>query len=141
MKMMQPEFKGDVTALEAWSELKDIAGAALIDVRTAVEWSFVGGADLTSLQKSVYRIEWQKFPGWARNESFIEEVLAAGLQKEQPLYLICRSGVRSKAAALELASHGYTTYNIADGFEGQLDADGHRGVGGWRALGLSWKQT
>lgn len=139
--MTQAEFKGDVSALEAWTALAENTEAALIDVRTAVEWTFVGGADLETLQKNVHRMDWQKFPGWVRNEFFVEEVLAAGLQKSQPLYLICRSGVRSRAAAIELAAHGFTTYNIADGFEGQLSPEGRRGVGGWRALGLPWKQT
>jgi hypothetical protein len=33
------------------------------------------------------------------------------------------------------------SYNMLDGFEGQLDEQGHRGSGGWRALGLPWKQS
>lgn len=139
--MTQAEFKGDVSALDAWAALAESPAAALIDVRTAVEWAFVGIPELSSLKKTTHRLEWQKFPGWARNESFLDEVLAAGLQSEQPLYLMCRSGVRSRAAAIELAAHGFTTYSIADGFEGQLNPNGQRGVGGWRALGLPWKQT
>lgn len=139
--MTQAEFKGDVSPREAWTALVETADAALIDVRTLSEWTFVGGPDLTSLEKKVHRIEWQKFPGMSHNEFFVAEVLAAGVRKEQPLYLLCRSGVRSKVAAIELASHGYTTYNIADGFEGQLSPQGHRGIGGWQGLGLPWKQT
>lgn len=139
--MTQAEFKGDVSALDAWAALAENPAAVLIDVRTAVEWAFVGVPELASLEKAALRIEWVQFPGWARNESFVAEVLAAGLQPAQPLYVMCRSGARSRAAALELAAHGFTSYNIADGFEGQLSPNGQRGVGGWRALGLPWKQT
>jgi rhodanese-related sulfurtransferase len=134
-------FKGDVSPQEAWQGLAETPAAVLLDVRTSAEWTFVGGPDLASLEKSVFKIGWQSFPGMGRNESFVEDVKAAGITEDQPIYLICRSGVRSKAAGIELAEHGFTTYNIADGFEGQLAPNGHRGVGGWRTDGLPWKQT
>jgi rhodanese-related sulfurtransferase len=139
--MTQDLFKGDVSPLEAWNALAEQAPAVLLDVRTLSEWTFVGGPDLTSLAKKVYRIEWQKFPGMARNDAFLDEVLAAGIQKEQPVYLLCRSGVRSTAAGIALAGLGYTTYNIVGGFEGLLSPAGRRGVGGWRASELPWTQT
>ncbi|MES2878384.1 MAG: rhodanese-like domain-containing protein [Pseudomonadota bacterium] len=139
--MTQAQFKGDVSPLDTWTALAQTAGATLVDVRTQSEWTFVGGPDLSSLNKPVHRIEWQKFPGMARNEAFVDEVRAAGIQKDQPIYLLCRSGVRSTAAGMALAEHGYTTYNIVGGFEGLLGPDGHRGVGGWRAAALPWKQT
>lgn len=134
-------FNGDVSPQEAWDSLAQTPNAVLIDVRTSAEWAFVGGPDLASLDKSVFKIDWQRFPGMGRNESFVEDVKAAGISRNQPIYLICRSGVRSKAAAIELAEQGYSTFNIADGFEGQLAPNGHRGVGGWRADGLAWRQT
>ncbi len=134
-------FNGDVSPQEAWQGLAETPAAILVDVRTSAEWTFVGGTDLASLGKSVFKIDWQRFPDMDRNESFVEDVRAAEITEDQPIYLICRSGVRSKAAAIELAEHGFTTYNIADGFEGQLSPNGHRGVGGWRAVGLPWKQT
>lgn len=134
-------FKGDVAPQEAWQALNAQAEAVLLDVRSAAEWSFVGLPDLSSIGKKPIQVEWQVFPGMARNEAFLEQFQAAGIGLGQPIYIICRSGVRSRAAAQSLAELGYETYNIADGFEGQLGADGHRGVGGWRALGLAWKQT
>jgi hypothetical protein len=30
---------------------------------------------------------------------------------------------------------------VLDGFEGDLDEDGHRGCTGWKAVGLPWKQS
>ena len=134
-------FNGDVSPQEAWQSLAERPAAILVDVRTSAEWAFVGGPDLSSLEKAVFKIDWQRFPEMARNESFVEEVCAAGITKDHSIYLICRSGVRSRAAAIELAERGYSTYNVADGFEGQLAANGHRGLGGWRADSLPWKQT
>ena len=134
-------FHGDISPKAAWEALVSDPKAILLDVRTVAEWSFVGNPDLSSTGKPVLQIEWVKFPGMARNPAFVEEFKAAAIGKQQPVYIICRSGVRSKAAAELLAAEGYETYNVADGFEGQLSPDGHRGVGGWRALGLPWKQS
>jgi rhodanese-related sulfurtransferase len=76
------------------------------------------------------------------NASFVEELRDAGLEPSQPLYFLCRSGVRSAAAARAAAAAGFATvYNVADGFEGPPDARGHRGqVAGWKADDLPWRQ-
>lgn len=134
-------FKGDVSPQDAWGALASHPSAVLLDVRTVAEWSFVGNPDLASINKQVRQVEWLKFPGMARNPDFADVFKTLGIATTQPVYIICRSGVRSKAAAEFLATQGYETYNVADGFEGQLGPDGHRGVGGWRALGLPWKQS
>jgi rhodanese-related sulfurtransferase len=57
--------------------------------------------------------------------------------------LICRSGARSAAAAAALTGAGYrNAWNVAQGFEGDRDDEGHRGtVGGWKAVGLPWVQS
>lgn len=138
---MSGKFAGDLGPQQAWQALTETAGAVLLDVRTKAEWTFVGGPDLSGLGRDVLQIEWQTFPTLARNGAFLEEFRAKAVATDRPLFVICRSGVRSRAAAEALADLGYTTYNIADGFEGQIDQSGHRGVGGWRALGLPWKQT
>jgi rhodanese-related sulfurtransferase len=67
---------------------------------------------------------------------------AAGATKESELFFICRSGARSRMAAEAMANVGYRRCrNVADGFEGPLDADRHRGqVAGWKAAGLAWAQ-
>ena len=59
-----------------------------------------------------------------------------------PVVLICRSGKRSHAAAELLLREGFVeVYNVAEGFEGELDEDHRRSsVGGWRFNGLPWEQ-
>jgi rhodanese-related sulfurtransferase len=80
-------------------------------------------------------------PAGTVNERFVDEVVAAGLTPGRPVYLLCRSGVRSKAAADALTAAGLgPAYNILDGFEGGHDADGHRTVSGWKNAGLPWRQ-
>ena len=139
---MAGRFVGDVSCADSWAALAETEGAVLVDVRTRAEWSYVGLPDLSSLKRRVIQVEWQSFPHGERNQTFAEEIAAKGVRPEQPVYLLCRSGVRSAAAADLLAACGYTTYNIADGFEGQLDSDGHRGGrNGWKAAGLPWKQS
>ena len=56
---------------------------------------------------------------------------------------ICRSGVRSNQAAIAASESGYSNcYNVLEGFEGDKDSDGHRGIqGGWKAAGLPWVQS
>ncbi len=139
---MAGRFVGDVSPQEAWRALSENPRAVLVDVRTRAEWNYVGVPDLASLGRPVILVEWQGYPGGERNPDFTGELLARGVEPDQPVYLLCRSGVRSTAAAGVLAAHGFETYNVADGFEGALDAAGHRGGrGGWKASGLPWKQT
>ena len=66
----------------------------------------------------------------------------AGLKPEQKIYFLCRSGVRSLAAAQAAQAAGFPhVFNIADGFEGPPDPQGHRGTtAGWKADGLPWRQ-
>jgi len=135
------QFLGDVSPVRAWRDLQDRAEAVLVDVRTCAEWIYVGGPDLASLGKTVVQVEWLMFPTMENNPRFLDELREQDVRLDQAVYLICRSGVRSQQAAELLALHGYTTYNVAGGFEGQVDANGHRGVGGWRAEGLPWRQS
>ena len=139
---MTGRFVGDVTCVETWRALAATPEAVLVDVRTRAEWAYVGVPDLAALGRPLIQVEWQRFPGGMRNPDFVEEVKARGIGPEQPVYLLCRSGVRSAAAAEALAAEGYTTHNIADGFEGQIDGAGHRGqLGGWKVAGLPWAQS
>ena len=59
-----------------------------------------------------------------------------------PLYFICRSGARSRSAAQALTAAGYgKCFNVAGGFEGDVDSQGHRGKSnGWKASNLPWVQ-
>jgi len=73
----------------------------------------------------------------------IEALQAAGAGYETPILFLCRSGARSRAAAMAMTRAGFTkAFNIAGGFEGDLDKTGHRGLtNGWKAAGLPWRQT
>jgi len=76
------------------------------------------------------------------NSGFIVALTEAAPDNTAPVLFLCRSGVRSRAAAAAATAAGYeTAYNIAEGFEGDADAEGHRGrVGGWKVAGLPWRQ-
>lgn len=140
-------YAGDKTVQEAWTALRDTGPAVLVDVRTRAEWSFVGLTDLSSLNKEPMMVEWQEFPSMQRNEQFVSIVDAQlkelGVSTQDPVLFLCRSGARSQASAIALTAAGYTAcFNVAGGFEGDLDPEGHRGtVGGWKASGLPWRQS
>jgi rhodanese-related sulfurtransferase len=135
-------YAGDISATQAWERLTSDAGAQLVDVRTMAEWNFVGLPDLSSLGRQVHCVEWQNFPTGARNPGFVEEASQALPSKDAPVLLLCRSGARSRAAAIALTQAGFgQAFNIAGGFEGDMDEEGHRGNrGGWKAANLPWRQ-
>ena len=132
-------YDGDISAETAWAWSQDKT-ALIIDVRTDAEREWVG------LVPGAVAVAWKQWPGMAVNANFASEVHAAcveaGVTKAA---LLCRSGVRSVAAALELASHpelGIHAYNILQGFEGDPDERAHRSVsGGWKVAGLPWRQN
>jgi rhodanese-related sulfurtransferase len=137
-------YAGDITPLQAWKLLADNPRAVLVDVRTEAEWRFVGVPDLSSLGREVVYIEWNMSNGMY-NEQFADElkelVPPAAADEERPVVFLCRSGNRSIGAAEVATDVGINpAFNVLDGFEGHLDADGHRGGTGWRAVGLPWKQ-
>ena len=127
---------------DVWAVLNRERAAHLIDVRTDAEWTYVGLADLSAAGKQPALIPWQIFPAMAVNTVFTEQLLAAGFTADDRLYFICRSGVRSLAAAAAAIGAGFPhAFNVADGFEGPPDAEGHRGtIAGWKAEGLPWRQ-
>lgn len=137
------EYAGDVSSTEAWNNLASDPVAQLIDVRTQPEWSFVGVPDLGKLGKRPLFVSWQIYPEMSINPRFVEELRVQGVAPGQPLYFICRSGARSRAAAKAMTAAGYSPcFNVAGGFEGDLDAEKHRGrLGGWKAAGLAWTQS
>jgi rhodanese-related sulfurtransferase len=132
----------NVAPTQAWEALQADQNARLVDVRTDVEWNFVGVPDLEQTGKQTVLIPWQVFPTMQRNPSFEDQLKQAGLTADHGIYFICRSGVRSMAAAQAALSAGFPhVFNVADGFEGPVDADGHRGsASGWKADGLPWLQ-
>ncbi|KJV09512.1 sulfurtransferase [Elstera litoralis] len=139
---MMSDYAGDVSPKETWAALKNDPAAILIDVRTPAEWAYVGLPDVASLGKLVLTVAWQTWPEGQQNPAFLAEAREQGLKPGQPVYLLCRSGVRSLAAAKALTEAGYgPCYNIAGGFEGPLDPTRHRGtLAGWKVEGLPWRQ-
>jgi rhodanese-related sulfurtransferase len=134
-------YAGNVEPLEAYAALQADADAVLVDVRTSAEWSYVGLPDLSQIGKRVIPLEWQRFPDGALNTGFVEQLREVGIAEGTPIYFLCRSGVRSAAAAGVATAAGLgPAYNVSDGFEGPLDHDGHRTVAGWKAAGLPWRQ-
>jgi rhodanese-related sulfurtransferase len=136
-------YAGDVNPSTAWKILSEQKAAVLIDVRTRAEWNYVGLPDLDGLAKKVALIEWQGFPDSKLNPQFVAEVSAALPDKTAPLLFLCRSGARSAAAAKAVTAAGFSCcFNVAEGFEGPLDAEAKRGrAGGWKAAGLPWRQS
>lgn len=136
-------YAGDVSVKEAWSGLAEDPRAVLVDVRSDAEWTFVGIADLSTIRKKPLLIPLQTFPGMQFNSQFTDQVARAVPDREAPLYFICRSGGRSRNAAIAMTSAGYRRcHNVAGGFEGDLDGERHRGrAGGWKAAGLPWIQS
>jgi rhodanese-related sulfurtransferase len=130
--------KGDVMPAAAYEQLMASENAYLIDVRTDAEWNFVGVPAVDRL----LRLSWQSYPTMERNGHFVEMVEEAGIPKDAEIFLICRSGARSAAAANALTDAGFANcYNVAQGFEGDRDGEGHRGtIGGWKRAGLPWVQ-
>ncbi|WP_028479457.1 rhodanese-like domain-containing protein [Nocardia sp. CNY236] len=136
-------YAGDITPEQAWDLLHSHSDAVLVDVRTEAEWRFVGVPDTSSVGRPTVLVEWADSAG-ARNETFLEQLTHAlgDHDPDAPVVFLCRSGQRSRGAAITATSAGYRTcYNVLDGFEGPLDEFGHRGGAGWRRLGLPWRQS
>lgn len=134
-------YAGDVTARQAFDGLQQNPNAVLVDVRTTAEWSFVGVPRLAAPQQPLF-VEWQVYPTMQANARFVAELQQKGVTPGRPVYFLCRSGARSKAAAIAATAAGLgPAYNVAGGFEGPIDGDGHRGrMDGWKAAGLPWRQ-
>lgn len=141
------EYAGDVSAADAFRMLSEDLPAVLVDVRTRAEWAYVGVPDLQTIAKAPVLVEWQTFPEGEVDLRFVDRLskslAGVGAAKGAPLLFLCRSGARSRAAAIAMTEAGWRPcFNIAQGFEGPLDASGHRNaLAGWRADGLPWRQT
>ena len=132
----------NVAPTQTWEVLQADESAQLVDVRTDVEWNFVGLPELSAAGKQPILIPWQVYPTMQRNPAFEDNLRNAGLTAEHKIYFICRSGARSMAAAEAARAAGFPhVFNVADGFEGPPDAAGHRGTtAGWKADDLPGRQ-
>lgn len=132
-----------ISPKDAWSMLQDHPNAVLIDVRSAMEYLFVGHP------AGAINVAWIDEPTWKVDPNFsieVRKVILGGVSSEKsgsvPVLLICRSGKRSLEAGEVLIEDGLTEiYNVEDGFEGELSGEHHRSsLGGWRFEGLPWEQ-
>ncbi len=138
------ESVNTLTPQQAWQLMQDEPRAVLVDVRSDMEFLFVGHP------VGAIHIPWIDYPDWKLNPNFVTEVrklLLGGVSHDgsrtsSPVLLLCRSGKRSLEAGIALINEGFTdVYNIRDGFEGELDEHHHRNtLGGWRHTGLPWEQ-
>jgi rhodanese-related sulfurtransferase len=127
-------YAGDVSPELAWDWVQ-LGEAVLVDVRSDAEREWVGFVPVA------VPLAWKQWPGMAMNPSF-DEAIKMAVPAGQKVVLLCRSGVRSIAAAKRATELGLEAYNILEGFEGDADADGHRGLlAGWRQRGLPWRQN
>jgi len=126
-------YAGDVTPQQAYEWMKS-GEAVMVDVRSDAELAWVG------FVPDAVSVPWKQWPGMAMNPAFDEAVKAAA--KGKKIVLLCRSGVRSIAAAQRATELGREAYNVLEGFEGDLNEGKHRGFrGGWRMRGLPWQQN
>lgn len=137
-ELLQPRaaagYAGDVSPQLAW-QWTQAGEAVLVDVRTDAEREWVG------FVPGAVPLAWKQWPGMAMNPGF-DDGLRAAVPEGRKVVLLCRSGVRSIAAAKRATELGLEAYNILEGFEGDPDADAHRGNrGGWRHHGLPWRQN
>ena len=95
-------YAGDVEVVDAWASLRANSAAVLVDVRTKAEWNFVGIPDLSDAGKKPVLVEWQIYPTMDINSKFIDSVTAEITDKSASIYMLCRSGARSKAAAIAM---------------------------------------
>lgn len=126
-------YAGDVTPELAWQWMQ--AGeAVLVDIRSDAEREWVG------FVPGAVALPWKQWPGMVMNPGFDAGIRAAAQGRKA--VLLCRSGVRSIAAARRATELGVEAYNILEGFEGDADEHGQRGhAGGWRMRGLPWRQN
>jgi len=135
----------EITPPEAWEVLQSNPDATLLDVRTTMEFDYVGHP------MNAINIPWKEAPAWTINPDFAGMVRKAlqsryGSDKNiesLPVMTICRSGKRSLVAAEELARNGFKeVYNVEQGFEGDRDGAKHRNtINGWRFHNLPWEQS
>jgi rhodanese-related sulfurtransferase len=147
MSVNATDYAGDVSVRATWDDLAATPDATLIDVRTRAEWAYVGVPSLAAIGKAPLFVEWDDFATGELVPDFtgrLEAALAeAGIGRDAPLYFLCRSGNRSRHAAIlaTRAGHG-RAYNIDLGFEGRLSPERHRATpGSWKAEGLPWVQS
>ncbi len=141
---MSENMPNDLTPQQAWQLIQDDPRAILVDIRSSMEFLFVGHP------RGAVHVPWIDEPDWTINPDFVTDirklVLGGAICTEDegcaPIILICRSGKRSLEAGHVLLEAGFNrVFHVGEGFEGDLDDDHHRSaLGGWRFRGLPWEQ-
>lgn len=129
---------------QAWEMIQEDPKALLVDIRSSMEYLFVGHP------RGAVHVPWIDEPDWTVNPNFATEIrklllggaVCSAENPCAPVILICRSGKRSLEAGKTLLAAGMRrVYHVDEGFEGDLDAHHHRSsLGGWRFRGLPWEQ-
>lgn len=135
---------GKLTPQQAWDKFQADHRAVLVDIRSTMEYLFVGHP------AGAVHVPWIDEPDWVVNPNFVTEIrklMLGGVSCEPgehcaPVILICRSGKRSKEAGWKLIEAGLEQiYHVTEGFEGELDENHQRStMNGWRFRGLPWEQ-
>jgi sulfur dioxygenase len=127
-------YAGDISPQLAYEWARAGQGV-IIDVRTDAEREWVG------MVPDAVPNQWKVWPGMQLNSNF-DATLRQSVPPYSKALMLCRSGVRSIAAARRAMELGIEAYNILEGFEGDPDTDGHRGRrSGWQFHGLPWRQN
>ncbi len=131
-------YTGDLNAREVMARLDAKPKTLLLDVRLEEELDDVGMPDVAKF----FHVEWITMPYGDINPRFVEEVVEAEISRDTEIFVICRVGERSAAAACALTEAGFDrVYNVIGGFEGEADENGYRGTrSGWQFEGLPWRQ-
>ena len=131
---MAQGYAGDVSPQQAfdWWQRGD---AVLVDIRSDAEREWVGYVP------GALAVAWKQWPGMAMNSGF-DQALMGAVPPDHKVLLLCRSGVRSIAAARRATELGLEAYNVLEGFEGDKTPGKQRNLlNGWRFKGLPWEQS
>jgi rhodanese-related sulfurtransferase len=142
--MDQPLEPRAISPQQAWQILQQDPRAVLVDIRSSMEYLFVGHP------QGAIHVPWIDEPDWTENPDFVTDIRKLMLGGQvcdgdagcAPVILICRSGKRSHEAGKVLLAAGLrNVYHVDEGFEGELDEHHHRSTrGGWRYHDLPWEQ-
>ena len=135
----------EITPPEAWKILQAGENAVVLDVRSTMEYQYVGHP------VDAVHVPLKEPPSWETDPEFVGKVrrslneVRGNVENVEDITIlsICRSGQRSLVAAELLAADGFKdVYNILEGFEGVKDGENHRNtVNGWRVHKLPWEQS
>ena len=125
-------YAGELTPNEAFHAV-ELANAVIVDVRSMPELDLVGRVP------NAIHVQWAFYPDMVVNTQFGYELQAA-VNADKTIIFMCRTGGRSHSAAVVAQQLGYVcVYNMAQGFEGDANANKQRTlINGWKHAGLPW---